>query len=325
MSDSILSQPVTPPHNKSTVVLTPTMTVPTAVQRIIQQQTLVFERMLPIALHGDDIEGVHKVRVSLRRMRTVLKVTRPYFQKKTLVATRIDLKFVRQVFGRVRDMDVFKESFSHFFSEFAPGLELDSTIWDPVFDFTYQDYSAQIHAPVTLEIIDQLKETLSEYQSANSVLKNPGKLAMLPGDLSAFLPIILQSQLEGILSFELGEIEDRNYPRHHQLRLLIKAHRYTYEFFQSVLGSDASSQAIGLLIHVQDYLGELNDSVQAIRLLSTHQSPRHPQAVSDSLTAYIEFERERQTSLVSSFPQIWDNFLEADLQGLLTQAVSPLQ
>ena len=202
------------------VPLSPEMTVPVAVQRIIHNLSSEFQEMLPVAYSAEDTEGVHKVRVSLRRMRTCLKVTRAYYQKKILVATRIDLKFVREVYGRVRDMDVFQQYFAQSFAEAHPNEDFHSSIWLPVFDQTYQDYLAQIRSLVTRDIIQQLIKTLDEFQESEAILEDPDKLAHLPQNIATFLPIVLNAQMEEIRLFQINPEEDRQYSSHHRLRLL---------------------------------------------------------------------------------------------------------
>ena len=281
--------------------------------------------MLPVAFLAENTEGVHKVRVSLRRMRALLKIVRPYYQKKFLVATRIDLKFIRDVHGRVRDMDVFHQNFALNFSESHPGEDYQSAIWQPVFNQTYQDYLSQIRSAVTQDITQQLIQTLNKFQNSNELLEDQKLIDSLPQNIAAFLPAALNNQLEKILEFQLHPDGDRQYSSHHQLRLLAKAHRYTYEFFQSVLEPEPTQQLITAMTSLQDHLGELNDTVQAIRLITSHQSLQMSSFVSSTLSDYGLALREKQNILLTTLPDVWGEFVSANPHSMLNEAIAPLK
>ena len=216
MFETSLPQPSTSDPIPLPVLLSPRMSVPVAVQRIIEDQSSVFQSMLPVAFLAENTEGVHKVRVSLRRMRALLKIVRPYYQKKFLVATRIDLKFIRDVHGRVRDMDVFHQNFALNFFESHPGEDYQSAIWQPVFNQTYQDYLSQIRSAVTQDITQQLIQTLNKFQNSNELLEDQKLIDSLPQNIAAFLPAALNNQLEKILEFQLHPDGDRQYSSHHR-------------------------------------------------------------------------------------------------------------
>lgn len=324
MSESIPSQLSPHYEYKPSVILSPTMPVPLAVQKIIKDQADFFERMLPVSLLGDEIEGVHKVRVSLRRMRTCLKVTGAFFQEIKLSTIRADLKFLRDVFGRMRDMDVFKLNFHTYYLQTYPQKDFIQTLWQPVFDLTYQDYKNQINSSATQNIIKQLKQSLHEFQKKDSIFIKPEGYPALFPDLRSFLPATLNSQIADLLTFEIGDQVDRNFSQYHKLRLLIKAHRYTFEFFQSVLDPQPTAIAINQLIRLQDHLGELNDCVQAIRFLNTHLSTRLSSGLSAPLKAYTDYQKEKQFSLIINFPLIWTEFLNDNPQSIVADSLATL-
>jgi len=80
--------------------------VPQALRHVIKDEVNTLQQMIPVALAGQDIEGIHRVRVTIRRTRTVLKLGLPYFKKKIIRTIRDELKRAGWVFGAVRDLDV---------------------------------------------------------------------------------------------------------------------------------------------------------------------------------------------------------------------------
>ncbi len=222
-------------------------------------------------------------------------------------------------------MDVFHQDFALSFVESHPGEGFQNAIWLPVFDQTYQDYLSQIRSPVTQDIIQQLTQILHEFQESNDILEDQEKTAHLPKNIASFLPTVLNIQLENILQFQLNPDEDRHYSSHHQLRLLIKVHRYTYEFFQSVFEPEPALLAIAALTRLQDHLGELNDSVQAVRLVMTHQSHRQSISVSSALSDYVVELQEKQTVLITTLPEVWGEFIDAKPRAILNASIEPLK
>ncbi|MDA0998305.1 MAG: CHAD domain-containing protein [Proteobacteria bacterium] len=59
------------------------------------------------ALDGRDPEGVHQMRVSIRRLRTALSVFQPFLDQGRLAAVKGDLKWLADNLGPARDWDVF--------------------------------------------------------------------------------------------------------------------------------------------------------------------------------------------------------------------------
>lgn len=71
-----------------------------------------FEEMLSftdVALAGDDIEGVHDMRVASRRLRASLELFRGIFPRRQYRQMRGDIKALAQALGKVRDLDVMLE------------------------------------------------------------------------------------------------------------------------------------------------------------------------------------------------------------------------
>ncbi len=71
-----------------------------------------FEEMLSftdVALKGDDIEGVHDMRVASRRLRASLELFRDVFPRRRYRAMRDEIKALARALGDVRDLDVMLE------------------------------------------------------------------------------------------------------------------------------------------------------------------------------------------------------------------------
>lgn len=71
-----------------------------------------FDEMLSfteVALAGEDIEGVHDMRVATRRLRATLELFRDVFPPRRYRQMRDDVKALARALGEVRDLDVMLE------------------------------------------------------------------------------------------------------------------------------------------------------------------------------------------------------------------------
>lgn len=62
-----------------------------------------------MVLHGSDIEGVHQMRVALRRLRSALAVFRSIASRESCNDLLTELRWITDLLGKARDLDVFLE------------------------------------------------------------------------------------------------------------------------------------------------------------------------------------------------------------------------
>lgn len=218
------------------------------------------------ALDGSDSEGVHQLRVSLRRMRSALSVFRTVLDPARIVWASAELKWLATCFGPARDWDVF-------------GAE----ILDPV-----RGYGIDISA------IDALRsgtETarVAGYDAARAALQSSRytKLILgmsqfvdthgwMPADADAGHPLnqtlgtradeILQRAYRKLMKRGRG-LKDMDIAARHQVRIELKKFRYTTEFLHALYDADKVGAFMKSLSRMQDQFGHLNDVSVARTLL----------------------------------------------------------
>lgn len=75
----------------------------------MQTQFAELQHWEPIAIDGRDEEGVHQMRVSIRRIRAALKTFAPLLAKSEITHWHTEFRWVAKRLGAVRDLDVFSE------------------------------------------------------------------------------------------------------------------------------------------------------------------------------------------------------------------------
>jgi CHAD domain-containing protein len=123
----------------------------------------------------------------------------------------------------------------------------------------------------------------------------------------------------------------------HRLRIAAKGLRYTLEFFESVLGEDAST-LIEDLKKIQDHLGNLHDAIVAINLLSSYMETGEWNPVDDEkireeknfsenkkgIESYLEYMEKELEGLLNTFPEAWEKIRNGEFSERIASMVSRL-
>ena len=83
------------------------LTIEEAFARVLQGNLVRVRECAPVALAGEDIEGVHQMRVCLRRIRSALIVFRNAIPKKTTKSFSNEMRWAAKALDRARDLDVY--------------------------------------------------------------------------------------------------------------------------------------------------------------------------------------------------------------------------
>lgn len=206
---------------------------------------------------GEDIESVHKMRVAVRRMRSLLRLVGDYHQGKTVATVEKRLRQIARALGGIRDLDVLILDFQHFSATLPP--------------------DAQEHAQALISRLDRRRakqrKRLNVYfdskgyerslRQLESFAKRKGKRARRlmrphePQELRHVLPILLHQRLANVRAYD-SVLPASDEKQLHALRVEGKRLRYALEFFAPVLGTSADS-FLALIQSMQDTLGRIND------------------------------------------------------------------
>jgi CHAD domain-containing protein len=230
----------------------------------------------------DDPEDVHRMRVATRRLRSLLRTTRPMFDRGWTDAMRRELDFLAGALGAVRDLDVL---IAHIDEESA---RLDAG-----------DAVAVSALPRTLR-----EQRRRAFANLREVLESERYLALLDSlERAAHDPPVATSD------FDLEQAARKEFRRFakrarfltetasdgalHKLRIRGKRARYAAELAEPVTGPKAK-RFVKRAKRFQDVLGEHQDAVVAEREIRelARNLPHH--AASLAAGRLIARERERR-------------------------------
>jgi CHAD domain-containing protein len=291
---------------------------------------------------GEDIEELHDMRVATRRMRAAVQVFGDYLDMERLKPCLKGLRRTGRILGAVRDLDVFWEKTQAYLDRLPPDGEDELAPLKAVWRAQRESSREKM-----LAYLDD--ERYSRFtREFNELLQSPGAAEPPPfgsdGEpqprlLSHVVPVIVYQRLAAVRAYDEW-VTGPEVPleRLHQLRIAAKGLRYTFEFFQEVLGPEALD-VINRTKQLQDHLGDLQDAVVACNLLRDFLTwgtwgpvrtsgkrvilPDEP-IVAPGVAAYLAARQLELRNLLDTFPTAWAPVHSRDFSQEAATALSLL-
>lgn len=302
------------------LALEPETTVEGALARIVHSclNHLVANEAVSVA--GEDPEGIHQMRVALRRLRSAIALFRPFVPTDQYLWLVGEIKWLAGNLGPARDWDVFL-----------------TELLAPVRDAFRQANGHGRSAVADIEALAAAAEARRQqaYETAREAIRSPRYTGFLLG-LGAWVerrgwrdqPVSENAiRLFGPVTDLADHLLDKRHKKarraghgfeelsvndRHQLRIALKKLRYATEFFRSLYDEKPAKRYIQQLSAFQDALGHLNDVATATRLLhdlhadGSRSAPGEPRAAGLVIGWHARGVVDAEASLVG----LWHDFLE---------------
>ena len=230
--------------------------------RLLEQ----FEEMIaqePRAWEGLDPEGVHKMRVATRRLRSALRA----FKKVLPASIRSfngEFKWLASALGGVRDLDVARGNLPHFLSEIPEEDAAHLDDYQQHLADRWREERRHLLACLASRRYGRLKagfaQRLERGPSAH-VMETLGSITV--GDAAQLL---IGKRYRGVLRRGREITSASSDESLHALRIRCKRLRYLLEFFRPAYGELLKAETTRLK-KLQDVLGEFQDACVASYLL----------------------------------------------------------
>jgi CHAD domain-containing protein len=232
----------------------PSQTVEEVFKHILEANLASVKEWEPVALAGEDIEGVHQMRVGLRRMRSELSVFRSAIPRKLTRPLAKEMRWAARALDRARDLDVYiveifsgKESKSH-----QKMQSIARRHRDEAYSRVRGIVQSKRYLSFNREIINWLDTKAWREQLSEDERK------VLRRKITPFACRVLEEHQGNVLGAG-KEIEKLDSEALHRLRIECKKLRYAAEFFAPLYGERMK----GFTRHLkalQDLLGTLHDT-----------------------------------------------------------------
>lgn len=218
------------------------------------------------AIDGRDPEGIHQVRVALRRLRSAFGLFKDHIPAAQRSALAQEAKWLLSELGRVRDLDVFINVLA---ADFTPRVAEDEGFAQLIRAARVQRDAAQAAAANALLGTRARRFAVR----LDTWLQGRGwRSEETAAEAGHFARHAINRRLRKIKG-AAEDIARLPIPERHELRIAVKKARYGIEFFQDLLPAKRAARWTAALKHVQDSLGHMNDLDVAERTIERLVGP----------------------------------------------------
>jgi len=214
------------------------------------------------AVRGNDVDGVHDMRVAVKRLRETARLFRPAFGKARMAGHLEHMERLNDALGAVREIDVLGLHIRNIGDREDVGAEE----LKPLADLLSSQRADANRALLTLldQTLPFLEQDFQELlldccKKRKPVWKMP--FAKLAGD-------VVSKRLDQALALETAARAPGAVAEFHRMRIAVKRARYALELSLGVMGKTAARLCKGLA-KLQDVTGETHDCDVLLRVLQT--------------------------------------------------------
>lgn len=219
------------------------------------------------ALDGSDVEGVHQMRVGVRRLRAAISFFKPVLPDESVDELRGELRWLADVLGQVRDLDVFlTETLAPLLRRFEPDLGLQALEKEALVARASkrEELCEALVSPRFARLILLLGKWRTGRGWRNQPLTESAARLFAPasGEVGALLGRRDRKVRRKGRHLSSLPIEER-----HQLRVQLKKLRYAADFLRSFGPEKKTRRYLKSLAALQETLGHLNDVATCVGVL----------------------------------------------------------
>lgn len=261
--------PVLPTYHKakSSVGLSPAMTTEEAFVKIIWHCLEHLQSNEEVVLHGEEIEGVHQMRVAMRRLRSGLTLYKSVIPNRTHTKIRKELKWISNVLGVARDWDIFNLTLCSIPLEYHKNLQELFAITTKQQQEAYATVREVLQDNRYSRLLLMLGKWLTRHSWRLHIAESD--LPYLEQPAGEFAQRMLEQHYQ-LICRDGEQLPTLEPERRHRLRISIKKLAYGIRFFAELFpaAEEASRSFAKSLSLLQNELGILNDANTAMKLLN---------------------------------------------------------
>ncbi len=276
----------------------------------------VFEDQIAGIIKNDDIEYVHKTRVTSRRLRATLPRFRGCFHKKEYKLWICEIKKVTCLLGDARDLDVqiiFVERYRE---------KLDSATEKVCIDVLLKSHrerrkSVQPSVEAGLEELKATDVLEDLHQSCEQIIKERAMEVFNPQKVLEKARWHIFFRIDHFLAMENYVHTENEILKHHEMRICAKKLRYTMESFASLYPNKLGEE-IETIKTFQDILGEIHDcdvwieyipkflQETIVKTKSKQKKPANTAKIEQALSNFLSFVKGKRKENYEEFVRFWE-------------------
>lgn len=250
------------------VELTPDLPADRAAVALCTRLLHAIDANLPGTLADLDTEFLHDLRVAVRRTRSLLRELKTVFPPEPLAHFRTEFKWVQEITGPSRDLDVYILDFDDFSQAVPAALRADLEVLRSLLQDHQRAERVQMEDALQSERMQALLREWPDFLDrlpSEAIDDRPDAVTPI-GDLAARRIDRVYRQM-----VRMGNAIDDDSPHEalHELRKKGKELRYLLEFFSPLFAAKVTKPMVKTLKALQDVLGRFQDrEIQAAMIRS---------------------------------------------------------
>ena len=273
------------------------------------------------ALHWEDPEGVHSMRVASRRLRSALRDFNPYIKRRGLSVSLKRIKKLADALGAVRDQDVAIEALETLAAKTAPSITKTLQKVIETRKEVREEARKNLKQTISKQELTQLKADFREAISVATYVSARSGAELSYSDLAR---AVIRGRLSDFEKLTEKLFKPFDVEALHELRISGKRLRYAIELFDQCW--KASTLPIAKRIaRLQTALGEVHDCDVWIESFGNHIMTARKQRDAAETESYAwllsHFMKVRTVHLREAFAQ-WNDWEREDVSAKLRDAVS---
>lgn len=285
-------------------------------------------------MRSRDIEYVHRLRVSSRRLDTAIKVFKTCHPEKRVKTWQKELHQVTNVLGRARDLDIQAVCIKTYLKT-SPSSDLRPGIRRLLLRVSQKRKRIQGKLLDVLKDLDQ-HQTLVSLDVRSRALQKSIKVAgvMRSEDIIVYAGGIILPVLEKFLSYDPYVDQVEAVRELHAMRIAAKKFRYTMECF-AVIYPGNLVEFLSTMRVIQDQLGTIHDcdvwQAASDRFIDRERQraekyfgyDRVMVRLMPGLLAFFEDRHQRRVETYAAFTRYWRELRQARLWDKLISQIAP--
>ena len=256
-------------HKNKKLRFAPNTTVDDGIRAVFENCFSHWMANEPAVLEGGDPEGLHQMRVALRRIRSALSLFGGVLPMMQAGWLKQESKWVASALGSARNWDVLLEEILAPLEAKRPGDKSLVALREQCLrarERNYETAREAIRSPRYTTFVLNFSRWLDE--AAWHTTRNTTRREILGAPLKAYADTLLERRHRKLVKLGRG-LAAATPEKRHKVRIAVKKFRYASEFFASLYSGKKSRAVIGDLSRLQTTLGDLNDLAVTERQLET--------------------------------------------------------
>lgn len=261
-------------------------------------------------------EGVHQMRVAVRRLRSRLAIYTDLVPDEQRRHANRELRWVIRQLGPARDWDVFLDEVLgpviRSAADMEPSLTMLKAAATEQQDKAYERAAKAIRSKRYATIKAWLADWSLRRPWRDDGYPNDG-WAVLVSPARDLAEVILQERHHEVIAHGQG-MDEMTAEERHDLRINIKALRYAVEFFDRLYSNNAVRPYLGCLKELQDGLGQMNDLIVARELMAAlvTQAKRPKRLDMSTAAGVVSGWHARGNGTEAGVAEPWKRFMNCD-------------